>query len=171
MGKLLIKNGLVFDPQNKISGEIKDILIEDGKFSEKFSSQDNIKEIDATGKTVIPAAIDIHSHIASQQVNWARLLGTKNKKFAKFWNRLTLESISRNYLAKGYTFVMDANIYPSLSKQTLLDFSNLPVLDKGMLLNVSNLWAIEDEFQRSKIKELSYFLSDLLSMCKGFGIK
>jgi len=171
MGKLLIKNGLVYDPINEISGEKKDILIEDGKIIEKFSSQDDIKEIDASRKTVIPAAIDIHSHIASQQVNWARLLGSKNENFAKIWNRLTLENIARDYLAEGYTFVIDANVYPSLSKQTLLDFSNLPVLDKGMLLNASNLWALEDEFQRGKIEELSYFLSDLLRTCKGFGIK
>ncbi len=171
MGKLLIKNGLVYDPLNEISDEKKDILIEDGKIIEKFSSQDDIKEIDASGKTVIPAAIDIHSHIASQQVNWVRLLGSKNENFAKIWNRLTLENIARDYLAEGYTFVIDANVYPSLSKQTLLDFSNLPVLDKGMLLNASNLWALEDEFQRGKIEELSYFLSDLLSTCKGFGIK
>jgi len=171
MGKLLIKNGLVYDPLNEISEEKKDILIENGKIIEKFSSQKDIKEIDASGKTVFPAASDIHSHIASQQVNWVRLLGSKKEQFAKIWNRLTLESIAQDYLAMGYTLVIDANVYPSLSKQTILDFSNLPVLDKGMLLNVSNLWALEDEFQRGKITELSYFLSDLLSKCKGFGIK
>jgi len=171
MGKLLIKNGLVFDPLNDLSGEKKDILIEDGKIIEKFSSQKNIKEIDASGRTVVPAALDIHSHIASQQVNWARLLGSKNNRFKEVWNRLTLDSIARDYLSNGYSFVIDANVYPSLSKQTLLDFSNLPVLDKAMLLNVSNLWALEDEFQRGKIQELSIFLSDILSTCKGFGIK
>ncbi|TFF99245.1 MAG: hypothetical protein EU541_05400 [Promethearchaeota archaeon] len=171
MGKLLIKNGFVFDPLNGIEGEKKDILIEKRKIVEKFSSQNNIKDIDASGKTVIPAAVDIHAHIASQQVNWARLLGTKKREFVKDWNRLTLENIAKEYIKNGYTFVIDANVYPSISKQTIFDFSNLPVLDKGMLLNVSNIWALEDEFQRGKIKELSYFLSDLLSSCKGFGIK
>ena len=28
MGKLIIKNGLVFDPINKLEGEVKDLLIE-----------------------------------------------------------------------------------------------------------------------------------------------
>jgi len=171
MGKLLIKNGLIFDPLNEISGEKKDILIEDGKIIDKFSSQKDIKEINASGKTVIPAAIDIHAHIASQQVNWARLLGSKNQKFIETWKRLTLKNITLDYIANGYTFIIDANVYPSLSKQTIFEFSNLPVLDKGMLLNVSNLWALEDEFQRGKIEETSLFLSDILSMCKGFGIK
>ncbi|MBD3230692.1 MAG: amidohydrolase family protein [Candidatus Lokiarchaeota archaeon] len=171
MRKLLIKNGLIFDPLNEISGEKKDILIEDGKIIDKFSSQEDLKEIDASGKTVIPAAIDIHAHIASQQVNWARLLGSKNQKFIETWNRLTLKNIAIDYIANGYTFIIDANVYPSLSKQTIFNFSNLPVLDKGMLLNVGNLWVLEDEFQRGKIEEISYFISDILSMCKGFGIK
>lgn len=171
MGKLSIKNGLVFDPLNEISGEKKEILIEKSKVVDKFSSQEDIKEIDASGKTVIPAAIDIHAHIASQQVNWARLLGSKNRKFIETWNRLTLKNIAVDYISNGYTFIIDANVYPSLSKQTIFDFSNLPVLDKGMLLNVSNLWVLEDEFQRVKTEEISYFISDILAMCKGFGIK
>ena len=73
MSKLIVKSGLVFDPLNNINGEVKDILIEDGKIVEKFSSTKNVNEIDAKNKTVIPAAIDIHTHIASQQVNWAKI--------------------------------------------------------------------------------------------------
>jgi formylmethanofuran dehydrogenase subunit A len=171
MEKIIIKNGLVFDPLNQISGEINDILIEDGKIVEKFISQNEIKEIDASGKTVIPGALDIHSHIASQQVNWVRLLGTKNKAILERWNLLTLENIAEAYVSNGYTFLLEANVYPTLSRQTIFNFKNLPVVDKGMLLNVSNLWALEDEFQRAKIQELSFFLSDLLKTCKGFGIK
>jgi len=171
MVKLLIKNGLIFDPLSEISGEKKDILIENGKIVDKFSSQEDIKEIETNGKTVVPAAIDIHAHITSQQVNWARLLGSKNQKFIETWNRLTLRNIAMDYISNGYTFIIDANVYPSLSKQTIFDFSNLPVLDKGMLLNVGNLWVLEDEFQRGKTEEISYFISDILAMCKGFGIK
>ena len=86
MQPLIIKNGLVFDPLNDIRGEKKDILIENGKIVEKFSSKRKVKEIEANGKTIIPAALDIHTHIASQQVNWARLLGSKNKLFQKVWS-------------------------------------------------------------------------------------
>ena len=171
MSKLIIKNGLIFDPFNNIEGEKKDILIEDEKIVEKFSKESDIKEIDAKGKTVIPAALDIHTHIASQQVNWARLLGTKNSAFKESWQSLTLEKVARDYINNGYTFILEANVFPSLSKQTVFDFNHLPVLDKGMLLNVSNLWALELEFQRGKIDELSVFLSDLLQKTKAFGIK
>ncbi len=171
MERLIIKNGLVFDPLNNIDGEVKDILIENSKIVDKFSKEKEIKEINANGKTVIPAAIDIHTHIASQQVNWVRLLGTKNELFKNVWNRLTLKNFARNYISNGYTFILEANVYPSLANQTVFNFSLLPVLDKAMLLNVSNMWPLEIEFQRGKIEDMSVFLSDLLSITKGFGLK
>jgi len=62
-------------------------------------------------------------------------------------------------------------VFPSLARQTIFNFKNLPVLDKAMLLNASNLWPLELEFQRGKIDNMAVFLSDLLSMTKGFGFK
>lgn len=171
MDRLMIKNGVVFDPINNIDGEIKDILIESGKIVEKFSNETDVKEIDAKGKTVIPSAVDIHTHVASQQVNWARLLGTNNNKFKEIWRGLTLKNIAKNYISNGYTFILEANVFPSLAKQTIFDFKQLPVLDKAMLLNVSNFWPLELEFQRGKIDDMAIFLSDLLSKTYGFGIK
>jgi len=171
MSKLIIKNGIVFDPFNKIEGESKDILIENGKIVEKFSNHSDIKEINAKNKTVIPSAIDIHSHIASQQINWVRLLSSKNKHFQEYWNNLSLEYIAESYISNGYTFILEANVYPSLSKQTIFNFKQLPVLDKAMLLNISNIWALELEYQREMVNEASTFLSDLLLKTKGFGFK
>jgi len=171
MERIIIKNGFVFDPLNNIEGEIKDILIENSKIVEKFSNEKEVKEIDASGKTVIPAAIDIHTHVASQQVNWIRLLGTKNTLFKEVWRNLTLENIAKDYISNGYTFVLEANTFPSLAKQTIFNFKHLPVLDKAMLLNVSNMWPLELEFQRGKIEDMAVFLSDLLSITKGFGFK
>ncbi|MFW9990074.1 MAG: hypothetical protein ACFFC3_15630, partial [Candidatus Odinarchaeota archaeon] len=171
MNKLIIKNGLLFDPINKINGEIKDILIESGKIVDDFSSEKDVKEINAKGKTVIPSAIDIHTHIASQQVNWARLLGANINKFKEIWERLSLKNIARNYVSNGYTFILEANVFPSLAKQTIFDFKNLPILDKAMLLNVSNFWPLELEYQRGKIDDMAIFLSDLLSKTYGFGVK
>jgi len=171
MDRLIIKNGLVFDPINKIDGEIKDILIESGRITEKFSNEHDVKKINAKGKTVIPSAIDMHTHVASQQINWARLLGINNNEFNEIWNGLALRNIARDYISNGYTFILEANVFPSLAKQTAFNFKQLPVLDKAMLLNISNLWPLELEFQRGKIDEMAIFLSDLLSKTYGFGFK
>jgi formylmethanofuran dehydrogenase subunit A len=171
MSKLIIKNGFVFDPINKIEGEKHDILIENGIIVEKFTNQSDIKEIDANNKTVIPAAIDIHSHIASQELNWIRLIGSKEKLFQESWKGLTLKNISQQYIKNGYTFVLDANILPSMAKHAIFNLKNMPVIDSGFLLNVSNLWPLELEFQKGMVKEASGFLSNLLSISKGFGLK
>jgi formylmethanofuran dehydrogenase subunit A len=171
MEKSIIKNGLVFDPINNIEGEIKDILIQDGKIVDKLSSEKDCKVIDAKNKTVIPAALDIHTHVASQQVNWARLLGTNHIKFKEIWQGLTIENIAKSYISNGYTFILEANVFPSLARHTIFNFKHLPVLDKAMLLNVSNFWPLELEFQRGKIDSMAVFLSDLLAKTKGFGFK
>ena len=169
--KLIIKNGFIYDPINNIEGEIKDILVESGKVVDKFSNNNDIKEINANGKTVIPSAIDIHTHVASQQINWARLLGSNNDTFKEVWGRLTLENIAKDYISMGYTFILEANVFPSLAKQTIFNFQQIPVLDKAMLLNISNLWPLELEFQKGKINNMAVFLSDLLSKTFAFGFK
>ncbi len=171
MSKLIVKNGTVFDPINSVEGEEKDILVQDGKVVEKFASESDVKEIDAKNKIIIPAAVDIHAHLSSQQLNWARLLGSKNATFQATWKGLTLVKMATDYISNGYTFVVEANTYPSYAKQTVFELKNLPVLDKAMLLNVSSLWPLELEFQKSNAEEASFFLADLLSKIKAFGLK
>jgi formylmethanofuran dehydrogenase subunit A len=173
MSNLIVKNGVVYDPINNISGEKKDILIENGKIVDNFKnvSANNVKTIDASGKTVLPGAIDIHAHIASQQVNNVRMLGLGSSEFSQLWHGLTLEYLAREYIIKGYTFIVEANVFPSLAKQTLFNFNHIPILDKAMLINASNLWALELEYQKGNINNSAIFLSDLLGMLKGFGFK
>ncbi|MFH1655185.1 MAG: dihydroorotase [Candidatus Omnitrophota bacterium] len=62
--KLLIKNGHIVDPANKID-ETQDILIKDAKISKVAK---NIKEkadkiIDATDKILMPGLVDMHVHL------------------------------------------------------------------------------------------------------------
>ncbi len=171
MSKIIVKNGHVYDPINNINGEVKDILIENGIIVEKFSSENQVKEINAQDKTIIPAGIDIHCHIATPQLNWVRLLGVNYEKFKSYWNNLTLNAIAQNYIKMGYTFVTEANVFPSLANQTVFNLKNLPVLDKAFLLNTSNLWMLDLEYQRHKTEDIAIFLSDLLKKTNAFGIK
>ncbi len=62
--KLLIKNGCVIDPANKIDG-VMDILVEDGRISKVAGAIDAKAEtiIDASGKIVIPGIVDMHVHL------------------------------------------------------------------------------------------------------------
>ncbi|MDP2912342.1 MAG: dihydroorotase [Candidatus Omnitrophota bacterium] len=62
--KLLIKNGHVVDPANKID-EVIDILVEGEKISRVAKAIDSKAEtvIDASGKIIIPGIIDMHVHL------------------------------------------------------------------------------------------------------------
>ncbi|MHB0947154.1 MAG: dihydroorotase [Sedimentisphaerales bacterium] len=59
---ILIKNGIVIDPANKINGKA-DVLAIDGKIAEvgNIKTQADVV-IDAAGKLILPGLIDIHVH-------------------------------------------------------------------------------------------------------------
>ena len=60
---LLIKNGYLISPENKIDG-VYDILIENGKIKEiKENITADCEIIDATGKYVLPGIVDMHVHL------------------------------------------------------------------------------------------------------------
>jgi dihydroorotase len=62
---LLIRNGLVIDPKNRINGR-KDVAITDGKIAlvaDSIPSASAAKIIDASGLYVVPGLIDIHTHV------------------------------------------------------------------------------------------------------------
>lgn len=70
-GDVLIKNGTVITITNGIL-ENTDILIEDGKISRigtSLRNRNDVTEINATGKYVMPGIIDAHSHIAGTSIN------------------------------------------------------------------------------------------------------
>lgn len=71
-GNILIKNGTVLTITNGVK-ESTDVLIKNGKIAKigKDLSEKGVKEIDATGKYVMPGIIDAHSHIAIDNVNEA----------------------------------------------------------------------------------------------------
>lgn len=64
MNKLIIKNGRVIDPENKIDGRF-DLVIENGLIAEigkKITDSKTAEQIDAKGAIVAPGFIDLHVH-------------------------------------------------------------------------------------------------------------
>ena len=66
MPKILIKNGRLIDPVNKID-KVLDLLIENGKIGKIDKSidsaiEDDDKVINASGRIVIPGLVDMHAH-------------------------------------------------------------------------------------------------------------
>src|SRR5574342_120714 len=62
---LLLRNGHVIDPRNRVSG-IRDVAIFEGKIAAvaaKLNPADALKTVDVSGLYVTPGLVDIHGHV------------------------------------------------------------------------------------------------------------
>ncbi len=77
--KLLIKNGHVIDPVNKVDGKL-DILVSDGKIAKLGKSgsisADGAQTIDAAGNLVVPGLIDMHVHLREPGFEYKETIAT-----------------------------------------------------------------------------------------------
>lgn len=122
MTTLLIKNGYVIDPKNKIDGKV-DILVKNGKIA-KISK--NIKEkagktIDAKGLTITPGLIDMQVHM--------REPGREDRE--------TIETASKAAIAGGITSVVAMpNLNPVADNQTVVEF----IIKRSKELDLINVY-------------------------------
>ncbi len=122
MKSILIQNGRVIDPANKIDGEY-DILIEGGKISQvaKKISKKAQQVIDAKGLLVTPGLIDMQVHF--------REPGREDRE--------TLETGSLAALAGGITSVVTMpNLNPVADNQTVIEF----ILKRAKELDLINIY-------------------------------
>jgi dihydroorotase len=122
MKSILIQNGRVIDPANKIDGEY-DILIEGGKIAQvaKKISKKAQKVIDAKGLLVTPGLIDMQVHF--------REPGREDRE--------TLETGSMAALAGGITSVVTMpNLNPVADNQTVIEF----ILKRAKELDLINIY-------------------------------
>ena len=73
---MLIKlvGGRVYDPANKVSGEVRDIYVEDGKIVAPKPNARADATYDVKGRIVMAGAIDPHTHIGGGKMTIARML-------------------------------------------------------------------------------------------------
>ena len=73
---MLIKlsGGKVYDPANKVSGEVRDIYVEDGKIVATKQGARADETYDLKGRIVMAGAIDPHTHIGGGKMTIARML-------------------------------------------------------------------------------------------------
>jgi dihydroorotase len=137
--KILIKNGHMVDPKNKID-EVMDLLIENDrvkKVAKKISEKAD-KEIDAKGKIVCPGLIDIHVHL--------RQPGYEYKE--------TIETGLRAALKGGFTGVCPmANTNPIADRRSDMEFA----VSEARRLGLANLWPIGAVTLKQEGKELTEF--------------
>ncbi len=179
---MIIKNGFVYDPTNGVNGEVKDILIEDGKVVEKLSDASNAKVIDAKGKTVMPGGVDSHSHIAGSKVNTGRLMRPEDSRLhtvakTKLTHSGTGQTVPSvhitgyEYAAMGYTTVMEAAMPPLEAMHTHEEMMHIPIIDKGAYEVFGNNWFVMKYLKEGNLDKCAAYVAWLLKRTKGYGIK
>ena len=181
MNELLIKNGFVFDPLNGINGEKMDIAIKNGKIVEKVSEHKG-KTIDATGLTVMPGGVDIHTHIAGGEVNTGRIVRPEDHvKDVVRKTTLTRSGVGYSvpstfvtgyrYSKMGYTTVMNPSMAPLEAKHTHEELNDIPLLDKATYPLVGDWWFVLEYLQKGDIEGCARHVAWMLATTKGYAIK
>lgn len=137
--KILIKNGHVVDPKNKLD-ESMDLLIENDRIKKvaKKISEKSDREIDAKGKIVCPGLIDIHVHL--------RQPGFEYKE--------TIETGLRAAVKGGFTGVCPMpNTNPVADSRSDMEFS----IGEARRVGLARIWPVGAVTLRQEGKELTEF--------------
>jgi formylmethanofuran dehydrogenase subunit A len=181
--QLLIKNGYVYDPLNKINGEKINIAIKDGKIVEE--SQINpleAKVIDATNKVVMPGGIDIHTHISGYAINAGRLyrpedgfLGleprTCMRRSGSGYSVPSTFATGYRYAIMGYTLLCEPAMPPLLARHTHEELNDIPIVDTMAFTLMDKNWIILQYLKKGDYKLCAAFVAWILRATKGYCIK
>ena len=135
---LLLKNGRLIDPKNRINSKM-DIAIKEGKIArvhKSISPNLSKKSIDIKGLIVSPGFIDLHTHV---------FVGSDTDKFANGINSISPDDFT---LRAGITTVVDAGTSGwknfSLFKSQVIDKSKTRIL---AFLNIAGYGMTGNEMQ------------------------
>ncbi len=180
MRELAVVNGKVYDPLNGIDGEKLDIFIRDGKIVTSVGKK--ARTINASGKTVMPGGVDIHSHIAGSKVNAGRLLRPEDhRKDVELKTERTFSGVGYSvpstrttgyrYAKMGYTTVFEPATPPLKTRHTHEELDSIPLIDKACFPLLGNNWLVMEYLRDGKINECAAYVSWMLKATKGYAIK
>lgn len=141
-----LKGGRIIDPANG-RDEVGDLFIEGGRIVAAPNIPDSVKEAyDLTGKIVMAGGVDLHSHIAGNNVNLSRTLLLEQHPgmdphpgHAPFstapWS--TYET-GRLYAEMGFTTVIEPALVAQGAVQAHLELADIPYIDRGALAVLGN---------------------------------
>jgi len=141
---MLIKltGGKLYDPENKISGEVRDIYVEDGKIVAERPDAKPDRTYDVKGRVVMAGAIDPHTHIGGGKMTIARMLLPEDHQH----DLVARTDVTRagcghavpsthlagyRYAEMGYTACFEPAMLPANARQAHMELGDTPMVDKG----------------------------------------
>ena len=181
--KMIIRNGCVFDPLNRIDGEIMDLVISNGKIVEDLDSgSSGVSVVDAKNCMVMPGGVDIHSHIAGSKVNCGRLLRPEDhlrdyERYTKHTRSGVGHSIPSTfttgyrYSRLGYTTVFEPAVPPLKARHTHEELADTPQIDTACFPLLGNNWIVMEHIAEGDIEGCAAFVAWIMKATKGYAIK
>jgi formylmethanofuran dehydrogenase subunit A len=162
-----LTGGKVYDPAHKVSGEIRDIYVRDGKMVPPEPNARADQTYDVKGKIVMAGAIDPHTHIGGGKVTIARMMLTEDHYGTEVPRTELTRSGSGDavpstllagyrYAEMGYTAGFEPAMLPANARQAHMELADTPMLDKGAfaMLGSDDFFlrqlAAKQEFERIK---------------------
>ncbi|MEX2166899.1 MAG: formylmethanofuran dehydrogenase subunit A [Methyloceanibacter sp.] len=141
---MLIKltGGKIYDPTNKVSGEVRDIYIEDGRIVAAKPDARPDHTYDVKGRVVMAGAIDPHTHIGGGKMTIARMLLPEDHRGDPVTRtKLTRAGSGRSvpstlvtgyrYAEMGYTACFEPAMLAANARQAHMELGDTPMVDKG----------------------------------------
>ena len=179
-----LTGGTVYDPQNGINGEVRDIWMQDGSIvDDPGSGIRPDRDMDVRGYVIMPGGIDMHCHIAGPKVNAGRKMTPEMRRTAPVFKRTATtrsgttgpvpSTFATGYLYSqmGYTTAFDAAIPGLLARHAHEEFADTPQLDKGFFVLFGNNHYVMDRIREGELEQLDAYCSWMLEEAKGYTIK
>jgi formylmethanofuran dehydrogenase subunit A len=181
---LKLAGGRVYDPANRVDGEVRDLYLRDGRIVGPPRPEERIDhEYDLTGRVVMAGAIDMHTHIGGGKLNIARaMLPEDHRGDLVARTDLTRASAGHaapgtlatgyRYAEMGYTACFEPAVLPVNARQAHLEMGDTPIVDKGGYIMLGS-----DDFllRLMAAKEDQRLINDyvawILNATHGIGIK
>ncbi len=158
-----------------------DICARDGVIVEGVNERKATK-IDASGMIVLPGGVDIHTHIAGEEVNMGRLLRPEDHvKDVQCGNSLIRSGVGRSipstfttgyrYSGMGYTTVMNPSMPPLEAKHTHEELNDTPMVDKATYPLLGDWWFVLEYLSKGDVVELARHVAWMITSTKGYAVK
>src|SRR5919109_2733501 len=177
---LRIAQGRVYDPANRVDGEVRDVCLDGGRVVEELP--EHAPRIDAREMVVMPEGVDIHAHIAGPAVNAARKLVPEEHRadvldrtaIARSGSGGTVPSTfatGYRYALLGYTTVVEAATPPLAARHTLSEIRDTPVIDAAFLVLMGNNLPMFELIRSEGRERVREAIAWWLQATGGYGVK
>lgn len=178
--ELRIKGGKVYDPANGVDGEVRDVLVRDGRIVDKVS--DKARTFNIPGMVVMPGGIDIHCHIAGPKVNLSRKLQPEDHRLdvhpGTDVTRSGVGGVTPSTFATGYRYAMlgyttafDAAVPPLAARHVIEEFHDTPVIDKGFYVLLGNNMFLYDLLKQGRKQDFKDAIAWWVTAARAASVK